>query len=379
MMKRNLLAGMVGACIFAPVMAQSNVTLYGTVDSGVALSNNGVASAQSVASGVMVPSRFGLRGVEDLGGGLKAKFILEAGFDADTGAAKTTGNPSTATPAAPGGLPVVGLFNRRSIVGLEGGFGSITFGRDYTPLYWSLLQTDVQQLGLLGNLQEVILLSGTGSETFGRASNAAFYETPKLGGFLGRAMYSLGSESAGDGPGAIPPKSANRMFGVQAQYQIGTLLVSGGYQALKIPAVAGNPALFTGSTGTRQDTSISLKYTFGNFAIGTGFMLIRKPTPNSNASDIWLGGSAKIGVGSVILQGQRLRQNVATGPAKTGTVLSASYVHPLSVRTALYASYGQVNNSATSTFAVVTADGAFGPGAAGATAKALALGVRHNF
>ncbi len=96
-----------------------------------------------------------MEGNEALDGGLHALFRLEAGFDADTGAAKTYScNPASATPAAPGGTPLNGLFNRRATVGLGGPWGSLTAGRDYTPLYWAAMDGDVQGLKLYGNLQQ---------------------------------------------------------------------------------------------------------------------------------------------------------------------------------------------------------------------------------
>lgn len=363
-----------------PAMAQ-NVTLYGTMDAGVAFTNSGApgaATAQLLGSGILTTSRWGMRGVEDLGDGLKAKFQLEAGLDADTGAAKTySGNPSTATPAAPGGAPVNGLFNMRSYVGVEGGFGSVSFGRDYTPLYWTIVASDALRLGLYGNTQSIALLSGTGSDRFARASNAVFYVSPQMGGFIGRAMISFGSESTG-GAGA-PPKDANRMWGVQAAYTMGGLVVSGAYQQLALPMVAGAPAAFTGETGTRKDAVIGAKYTFGDYSLAAGYFKVKQPTPNSDGSNVWLGGTANLGTGTILAQIQRLRQDAATGTEKTGTVFGVGYVYPLSIRTSLYATYGEVKNSATATFALLSSDTVVAPGALGASPKAMAIGIRHNF
>ncbi|WP_158597893.1 porin [Noviherbaspirillum saxi] len=365
---------------FCHAQSASNVSMYGVVDAGVAFTDNGAAARSNsvgLSSGVMTASLIGFRGVDDLGNGLKAKFQLEAGFDLDTGAMKTyAGNPSTATPTATGGAAVNGLFNRRSYVGLEGGFGSVTLGRDYTPNYYVVRDTDVMALGLYGNLQQTVALSGTGSERFGRASNAVFYESPDLDGFKARVMVSFGSESAG-GAG-MPPSDANRMWGASGIYTMGGLVLAGAYQELKLPLVAGTPAAFTGGSSTRKDHVIGAKYTFGAYTLSAGYFLAKQPN-NADSSDAWLGASAKIGTGTVYANLQRMKQEAVAGAAATGNVFGLGYVHPMSRRTSLYASYGQLNNSATAAFPLISGDGAVAPGALSADIKALAVGIRHFF
>ncbi len=375
--------GLAALTAFVPLchaQSASNITMYGVVDAGLSYIDNGAATRSKsviLSSGVMTASLFGFRGIEDLGGGLKAKFQLEAGFDIDTGAMKTyAGNPATATPTAPGGVAMNGLFNRRAFVGLEGGFGSVTLGRDYTPLYWAAKETDVTALSLYGNLQQTIFLSGTGVERFARASNAVFYESPDLAGFKGRAMFSAGSESAG-GAGA-PPSDANRMWGVNGTYAMDGLVLAGAYQELKLPQVAGTPAAFTGSSGTRKDHWISAKYTFGAYTLSTGYFLAKQVT-NTDNTDVWLGGSVKVGAGTVSANLQHMKQEAVVGPAATANIFGLGYVHPLSRRTSLYASYGQVRNSANAAFLLIGNDPVVASGRIGAGIKALTLGMRHGF
>jgi len=360
----------------------SDVKLYGSVDLGVASVNNGAhsnASSTQISSGILHPSLFGLYGTEDLGGGMQAVFQLEAGFDADTGALKTyQGNPSTATPAAPGGASVTGVFNRRSYVGLRGDFGTVTLGRDYTPIYWAALDSDALSLTLYGNLQESVVLSGTGTDRFGRSSNALFYVTPEMGGLTGRAMYSAGSESGGT-PGT-PPSDTNRMRAVSLKYLYAGLMVTAVYQDIALPQVAGMPAAFTGGTGRRKDEVIGARYNFGRWALTTGRLRIQQPTlANTDASQYWFGATAQLGNGTVHANFQRLRQRVAIGAAQAGSVVSLAYIYPLSKRTALYSSYGQIDNSAGAAFPLVSADTSVAPGAVGAEIKALALGMQHSF
>lgn len=380
-MQKSILSMAVLAIFSTASYAQSSVTFYGSVDAGVGYTSNGAVKGSntlSVNSGVLAGSKFGFLGVEDLGGGLKAKFQLEAGFDSDTGALKTyPGNYAAATPTATGGAPINGLFNRRSYVGLDGAYGSVYVGRDYTPSYYALLNSDVQRMTLYGNLQETVFLTGTAGERFGRASNAVFYTSPTLRGFLVHAMYSFGSESAG-GTGN-PPADANRMWGLSGHYTVGGLAASLSYQQLRLPMVAGIPLSFTGSTGTRDDMVIGARYTFGDYSLGTGYFMVKQPTPNNDASDVWLGGTMKLGTGTISMQLQRMRQQAAIGEAKKANIFSVSYVYPFSKSTALFASYGQVNNSSASAITLIAGDSTVAPGVTGADIRALALGIRHHF
>lgn len=366
------------------VLAQSvpGNRLYGSVDLALAATHSGAPGAGtslSVASGVLRPSVFGMEGNEALDGGLHALFRLEAGFDADTGAAKTyNGNPASATPAAPGGTPFTGLFNRRATVGLGGPWGSLTAGRDYTPLYWAAMDGDVQGLKLYGNLQQSLALSGTGSERFGRASNAVFYASPVVQGFMLRAMASLGSERGG-GPAALP-RQANRMLAVSGKYTLDGWMLVAAYQQLRLPTVAGTPAAFTGATGTRRDVLLGVRYGWGRYAVSAGYLQIRQPTlANTDGRQLSLGASAQIGEGTVVLSALQMRQNTASGVAQTAPVLGLGYTYPLSRRTVLYTSYGQVRNSASAAFPLVSADTATNPGALGARVRAFAWGMQHSF
>lgn len=360
-------------CALTPLVAAQGVTLYGTVDGGIALLNGGAGTStiKAVTSGVSSASRWGVRGSEDLGGGMKAIFQLEAGLDLDTGAAKSySGNPGTATPTAPNGLAGTG-FNRRSYVGLEGAYGRLALGRDYTPGYFAAMGSDIFRLSMFGNLQQIVQPAG-GSERFARVSNALFYTSPRLGGFVGRAAYSLGSESAG-GANALP-KGANTFIGIGSEYAVGGLTLNASYQELKFPVVASSA--FTGQNAKRKDVLVGGKYSFGDFAVTAGYWRIGFP---QNASDAWLGASMKVGAGTVLAQVQRLRQDNLTGAERQGIVFGLAYSYLLSKRTSLYASYGRVSNNSTGVFAITSSDVSAAAAASGADPSALAFGIRHSF
>ena len=115
-MKKSLLALAALTAFAGAASAQSSVTLYGRVDLSVAKNLGDNKKEMQNGSG----SRFGVRGVEDLGGGLKALFNIEHRFNADTGADSSGG---------------VRQWNGRSLVGLQGGFGQVVFGREYSTAF----------------------------------------------------------------------------------------------------------------------------------------------------------------------------------------------------------------------------------------------------
>lgn len=196
-MKMKMVAVAAGLCAGFPALAQTTGTslaLYGIVDvsvrhgsgytSGYARSP---ANVTSVASGVGPTSRWGVRGTEDLGGGLRALFNLESGINVDTGA---QANANT-------------YFDRASIVGLAGGWGTVTLGRQNTLLADSAgvadpiglrfagLNPNVQVTSLTGH-QLGIEFGATGSTgSSNRVNNSIKYSVP-VGPVVARAMYSFG-------------------------------------------------------------------------------------------------------------------------------------------------------------------------------------------
>lgn len=158
----------------AGAAAQSNVTFYGLIDSGLSYVDNGDAGATlRQQSGVSQGSRWGFTGSEDLGGGNQANFVLEGGIFNDTGA--MTGN---------------GGFSRRSIVGLSGAWGALDVGRDYNPVHTMLAQFDPLANGLLS------ASSGFMGNAGAQMPNAVFYTTPDLNGVTAKVGYSLGERAA---------------------------------------------------------------------------------------------------------------------------------------------------------------------------------------
>jgi predicted porin len=190
-MKKSLIALAVLGSVAGVAQAQSSVTLYGLVDvwagrTKAEVVGVGSASVTGLNSGGLASSRWGVQGSEDLGGGLKAIFKLEQGFDASNGTANTYTNAIT-------GVTSSTAFNRQSWVGLEGGFGTVQIGN-----VWSAFD-DVFYIG------NAIFDAGAFSPAYQVLSVAAYqdkprnavrYTSPNFGGFSATVSRGL-DETAG--------------------------------------------------------------------------------------------------------------------------------------------------------------------------------------
>lgn len=176
--------------------AQSNVTIYGSLDAGVAyVSNLNGQSTVRVDQGTMQPDRFGFRGVEDLGGGLKAVFQLEGGFATDTGAS----------------VNATKLFNRTTMVGLSGNFGSVTLGNmpDIVFEYAGKLSNGFQLTNFYlfhpGNLDTL-------ANTY-QYNNVVRYTSPTMKGLTVSAMVGMGEQAGDSSKGRNVSAGANYVNG----------------------------------------------------------------------------------------------------------------------------------------------------------------------
>ncbi|MFM8509625.1 MAG: porin, partial [Betaproteobacteria bacterium] len=211
--------------------AGSSVTLYGTLDASVAsIDKTCFASAGSAAAGIcgantrqgsataMVGGNvaspvFGMRGSEDLGGGLRANFQLEGDVDPANG----TTDGATGAGINASGSTIGAMFRRASWVGLSGSWGSLTVGRRLNSFITNLLGTQV----LLSNSVAVSAAAAGGFADFW-VKNAITYSSPNMSGFAFEAMHAL-SNTAGSG-------SAGSLSSIGANYTMGGLTLYGGYQ-----------------------------------------------------------------------------------------------------------------------------------------------------
>jgi predicted porin len=349
---------------------------FGVIDAGLAVTSAGAPDSPrrtQVMSGIESSSRFALRNVEDLGRGLRLQMVLEMGFHADTGTLMSyAGNYGAATVDAPTGPAVTGLFNRRAVVGLWGRLGTLSAGRDYTPLYWAVKEGDAFDYGMFGNLQSAVPSIGTG-ELLGRISNGVFYKTPRSQGVMWSFAYSFGSESPGDLAGA-PPRHANEFVGTGFDYRSGRWVLTGSYHKLKYAQVAAGA--YTGNLAEREDRAVAGSYNFGSYSVHAGHFQMGEPV---NLKDSWFGMRFNVSTnGKLFTQVQRLEQQVGTED-RIGHVYGVGYLYTFSRRTALYATWGETVNEPNASFALATADGAVLAAGPGAKPRGVAIGLRHSF
>lgn len=200
------LAGTVLAGMVSLAHAQSSVTLYGIVDTSLRYLTNANANNDSQFSmgvGPITGSRWGVKGTEDLGGGLQTIFRLENGFNLWNGQMASTGTE----------------FNRMAYVGLSSNqYGAVTLGRQNTPLFDQL--GNVYDPLTVGNFDQDGWLPG--ALGYGLRTNNSIKYNGQFGGLNVEAMYGVGGV-----PGSL---GAGNMYGLTASYAMGGLSVDVGYQ-----------------------------------------------------------------------------------------------------------------------------------------------------
>ncbi|MFW7348496.1 MAG: porin [Pigmentiphaga sp.] len=329
-MKKTLLAAALLAGFAGAAQAQSNVTLYGLVDAGFNYAKlEGNKSRLGIDSGLMGQSRWGIRGSEDIGSGLKAIFTLENGFNVDDGT-QLQGR----------------LFGRYAFVGMESASaGRVTLGRT-TNLGFMWAAGIVNPFGLSFGTSTVGSTFGYNDSELGqgRADNTIYYYSPVISGFQGAIGYSFnvnGQETAGS-------KNNNRLIDLGLKYDNGPLKAVLTYQYLK-PATGGN--------GNFKNLTVGANYDFGVVAVYAGYANaknIQNPgswnssaaytgtgyvsgatSANFTKDNAWtLGLSAPLGPGKAYAAYQKATQSKVKG-------FALGYTYDLSKRTNLYAYFAQ--------------------------------------
>ncbi len=342
-MKKTLIALAVLATSGA-AMAQSTFTLYGVADVNVERQKGGTSSVNQLSSGGLNGSRWGLRGAEDLGGGLKGVFALESGFSIDTGKMAQSDR----------------LFGRQAFVGLEGNFGSVRLGRQYTPI---------------GNVADVfgtkpydvnsVLPTLAAGDAY-RTDNAITYKTPSYSGLTVEAQYSFQVNGAETNTGTSPKQG--RHFGLNGMYANGPITLGLGYVGLEDTASA------TAGEQKANEILAVAGYDLGVAKIMGQFSQTDLDTPN-NMKVYSLSAAFPFGA-ATITPGIALAQDVLPGTKGNGmsdaTLFTLQATYELSKRTALYSNLTFVSND----------DGAsvgFNTPVAGKDSNAFQVGVRHRF
>ena len=215
-----------GTTLFGTASAQTSVTLYGIADGDFRTDHTNVGTLKSVGSGGYLATRWGLRGSEDLGGGVKANFVFEQGFDLSDNSANQ-GNVTPATPTSPTSSTGGRLFSRLATVGLSSDtLGNARLGRDIKSIFIATVTADAFRGSYVAQAGNV------GLKVNSRYDNGFFYDSPTYGGLHFSAQYALGESTTNTTPGT--PKNAGNKFGGAIFYNAGPLYVTYAYSNDKV-------------------------------------------------------------------------------------------------------------------------------------------------
>ena len=339
-MKKSLLALAVLGAFAGVASAQSSVTLFGTVDlSAKYVKNDGSARRVSLSQDGINSSQLGFRGVEDLGGGLKASFILLSGVSADTG--RNSGDTAGKT------------FNRRATVSLMGGFGEVRLGRDYTPTFWNNTIFDAFGTNGLGDSSHVGI--SLLQPTFVRADNSIGYFLPSnIGGLYGQFMVAA-SEGVTTG----------KYTGGRVGFAAGPFDIAGAYAQSGI----------TGTTEKAKDFNIGGSYDLGVVKL----MGYYDQTKQLTAKLTRVSGSVVVPMGQGEIHAGYSQGKLNDAANSKAQQLALGYVYNLSKRTAVYSTVAQISNKGAAQASIAGGTAISAAPTAGGKSKGFEVGVRHFF
>ncbi|WP_026163887.1 porin [Cupriavidus neocaledonicus] len=356
-MKRNL-AGL--ACVIASASAAaqtSGVTLYGVADANIEYTNNNLGtgpdghSKVGVSSGGLSPSRWGLRGVEDLGGGKKALFALESGFSLDNGISTQGGR----------------LFGRQAWVGMRAGAHQVTLGRQYTSLF--LMMANYSPTAYATTYEPVVGIAGANL----REDNMVKYHVD-LGPLTAEAHWSFGEQ-----PGTVAGSSA---YGGGFDYRIGSFGVAVAYDSINSAKTADYTRTQKAALGLRYQITPTLlaqaAYRYNNN--GT------RAANTAARDDLWWAALNYQATGALQLTGAFYYDNVkslytATGKSNPSNPWQVTFIadYSLSKRTDVYLSTAYTKNASLNFESLNGAMAAYQIAPNEKSQFGVAMGMRHKF
>ena len=426
-MKTKLLAGVIATCFAAPVLAQSSVQIYGIADAGIMKTQG---EKTKIVSGIADGSRLGFKGTEDIGGGCKAIFNLEARIELDTGTQTPSlvhnndgfyllrgmGTLQATIPTAMAGLRAQlrqfgvaavnsekALFDRTAMVGLITPVGAVLIGRMYTPGYEVFAAADTFENGT-GGAWGGITGGTAGFTALGadiRSQKSIQYRiaTPKgIGasvmygakgsGYLGRYNKFYGVAVTYKANGFDMGVAHNRGYDQVDAKSLTTSTIGGSY-------TFGDFKLFAGYHDQKNTNSALLRDYIGAWDAGIAPSLAPLGAPTAtalrnifvtnitrntqiDAASAQVGMHYKIGAGRIMAS--VARQDDRSSSNSDATLVAIGYDHNLSKRTDVYTVLAQIdnNNEGQYTPGIAGSPGGFAK-TPGQTSRALQLGIRHRF
>lgn len=355
-MKKTLLALATLTAFAGVASAQSSVTVGGIMDVAARSVKNGTAGTiASLSSGGQATSRIYFRGVEDLGGGLKAGFWLESEIGADNGAAGSTVGTATGV-----------FWGRRSSVSLMGGFGEVRLGRYNTSTFEGFNAVEI--FGYVGvataaNLRGSFYSNAGLTAAAVRNSNLVTYYLPGgLGGLTGEFQVGAGENAA----------NQNKSMAARLGYAAGPVMVSASYGMFKKDKAM---------TADLKTVNFGGTFNAGFAIIGALYEQSKYAALEQKLTTVNL----RVPMGAGLIKAQYTKStgkgNTATPDQYKATSFGLGYVHNLSKRSSLYASYGSVDNGGTATTGANFTATSSGPAGIkrGETSTGYEFGIRHDF
>ncbi len=361
-MKQQLSALALACAASAPSWSQENITMFGVVDLAARIvDNDKLGSVKSLVSGSNATSRIGFRGSEDMGGGLRAGFHLESGFNASNGVMAGT-------------VPAPQLWDRRSTVSISSRtLGELRAGRDFVPSYVNWSRYDPFTYVGVASASNFISATpagpiraafSTNANTTVRANNHLQWLLPE--GLLGGLE---GGVSLAPGQGGDVTAGLAKLVGVRLGYAAGAFNVS-------IASTRSENSLTPGSQFS--DDALGGSYDAGLLKLSAAWRQFR--LLDAKQTNMLVGAVLPLGQHQVRLSWTQVEREGKVGATaianNSATQLGLGYVYNLSKRTALYATFAQINNDGAATY--VVPGGAAGL-ANGGSSTGYEAGLRHNF
>lgn len=322
-----------------------NVTLYGKLDLFVEYNGlGGQGDRLALESGGMSGSRLGLKGGADVSDGVRGIFQLESGFFANKGQ------------LAQGGL----LFGRQAFAGIEGKFGRLTAGRQYSPLYNSVISHDPYEQGYGSPTTD-----GNVSTGATRFNNSLVYASPKFAGFSSSTMLALGGETG---------KTSHNAIALAVNYENGPFGVSVAYQ---------HDDHVSAATSVIKNAFLGASYQLKNTKLmaGYGHVATAADAGTSTTRQEWMIGSqtAVTGTGTLLLSYAEGKTN-NSAPSNKGSVATIGWVESISAQSRIYSVLSYHNNDAGSALVPMGTSSANNYTVnSGDSAIGLALGYQYSF
>ncbi|WP_298293503.1 porin [Thiomonas sp.] len=390
-MKQCIMAAVfIGAFCQIAHANKEGVQLYGVIDMGIERLTYDNTTLNRLGSGVQSTDRIGVRGTEDLGGGLHTFFDVETGFcgngsNSAPGSLVYKGEGSAVGPSFCSGG---GFMGRLSVLGLKSRYGTLKAGRFYSLNYDNLVKIDPFMTGMTGAVKNI----DPAGYNYVRFSQAMGYRTPDFGGLTGALLYAFGGI-----PGSF---SEGQSYELNLDYTSPTWIA--GFDYLKSNQVY--------NAGTKYSPYVALAWEFGPATTltqqgsfdnkvmqlygGYDFSVARITALYTDEKygeglpyaagqfaphlKIWmLGATVPLPRGKLLASITRRKDVNKSGT--TATQMAIGYVYPLSRQTNVYASYSHIDNGSATDLYVgdngFTAQGTLG----GASATGLTVGLRHFF